>query len=327
MTLLLLLACTPDKDATPVDSAVTDSPTDTDTDTTDSPTDTDTTPTTVDEDQDGYYLRDDCDDTDPDIHPGAEEIIGNGVDEDCYDGDLPDADRDGYGDADHGGDDCDDTSDWVHPGATEYCDPIDQDCDGEAIALGGCEGPQEARAWAELIFTDNTGAFAGADVIGAGASTVTTGTYLATEWEVDGTPVEPAWGIYDFTQPLNTPLVAPVAASQIFTAPIGLPVGLIDAGDVTGDGAADLVFWGSIYGAYIAPGPFPLDGSLIDASETGLYWWAPPPQGWYENWCQQVVVGGDFDADGINDALCDSSPPRGRHHRRLPPDVPRRVVR
>ncbi|MBN2797809.1 MAG: putative metal-binding motif-containing protein [Deltaproteobacteria bacterium] len=94
----------------------------------------------------------DCDDDDPDVHPGAEEACDD-VDSDCDGADTPDepitlyatdADGDGYGDDDSAflhschlpgaliqGGDCDDDDPGIHPGATDRCDLVDDDCDGE----------------------------------------------------------------------------------------------------------------------------------------------------------------------------------------------------
>jgi hypothetical protein len=94
----------------------------------------------------------DCDDADPAVNPGAEELC-NGVDDNCDgvadDGHVTtwyqDGDGDGYGDPELFVEDCDGPSGWVaegtdcddgdpavHPGAEEVCDGDDDDCDGRA---------------------------------------------------------------------------------------------------------------------------------------------------------------------------------------------------
>lgn len=103
----------------------------------------------------------DCDDADPNVHPGATDIPYDGVDQDCAGDDDYDRDGDGYRcdpavapgciglDFDCGSDgdacDCNDDPDAggadIHPDAWETADPgdVDEDCDGviNRVAVDG----------------------------------------------------------------------------------------------------------------------------------------------------------------------------------------------
>jgi large repetitive protein len=105
----------------------------------------------MDEDSDGYYDEEDCDDQDPNIHTGAAEIC-DGVDNNC-DGIIDegvsahfylDEDQDGFGANDSSleaceapegyvpiSNDCNDQDPLIYPAATEQCDELDNDCNGE----------------------------------------------------------------------------------------------------------------------------------------------------------------------------------------------------
>ncbi len=73
----------------------------------------------------------DCDDADPAVNPGAEEIWYDGVDGDCDGASDYDADADGFDHDAHGGTDCDDEDPAVNPDAEEtWYDGVDGDCDG-----------------------------------------------------------------------------------------------------------------------------------------------------------------------------------------------------
>ena len=96
-----------------------------------------------DHDCDGYKNRDaggdDCNDDDPAVHPGAQEVCGNGKDDNCngmVDEDL-DEDGDGFKTCTPPVD-CNDQDPAVHPGAAEICDGKDNDCNG------GCDEPFDA---------------------------------------------------------------------------------------------------------------------------------------------------------------------------------------
>lgn len=86
----------------------------------------------------GVPLGQDCDDTRPNVRPGAVEVCDEaGLDEDCDATTLgSDADGDGFQSAEccNGaacGDDCNDAVRTANPLATEVCNGIDDDCDGD----------------------------------------------------------------------------------------------------------------------------------------------------------------------------------------------------
>jgi len=94
-----------------------------------------------DQDNDGVELPLDCDDTDPDIFPGATEIFGDGIDNNCdgnVDEGFTDVDGDGFVletlNVLAGFVDCDDGNIAVNPGATDTpSDDVDDNCSGFVV--------------------------------------------------------------------------------------------------------------------------------------------------------------------------------------------------
>ncbi len=109
-------------------------------------------PDDPDKDGDGY-VENDCNNNNPAIHPNAQEICGDRVDQDCNGADLEcgpsDRDDDGDGYTENQGD-CDDRSVFIGPKAQEICgDNIDQDCDGYDIVCNPKDMDNDGDGYSE----------------------------------------------------------------------------------------------------------------------------------------------------------------------------------
>jgi len=131
----------------------------------------------------------DCDDSNGDIHPDADEVCDS-VDNDCdtlIDGEddsidpsalsrfYADTDDDGFGDPDASVDaceappghvaessDCDDLSGAVHPAATEVCDDIDNDCDG---LIDGDDDSVDPSSYRDFYADNDADGYGSGDIV------------------------------------------------------------------------------------------------------------------------------------------------------------------
>ena len=91
-------------------------------------------PSVSDNDGDGFTVaQGDCNDDSANQYPGASDVCGDGIDQDCSGSDavcVEDIDNDGDGYTENQGD-CNDANAGIRPGMQEVCgDGIDQDCNG-----------------------------------------------------------------------------------------------------------------------------------------------------------------------------------------------------
>jgi hypothetical protein len=131
----------------------------------------------------------DCDDTNPAVNPSADELCGDGLDNDCdgavddagVDAEVfhPDADGDGFGDPTTSlescsvpnghvtdGTDCDDDAPEIAPDAVERCNSVDDDCDG----LVDDADPNLAEGNPYFVDADDDGYGAGPVVLACAAA-------------------------------------------------------------------------------------------------------------------------------------------------------------
>ena len=276
---------------------------------------------------DGWALqRGDCNDYDPGVHPGADELC-NGTDDDC-DGRTDegavdaatwyaDDDGDGWGDDAHTwpaceqpdgwisqGGDCDDGDPGTHPEAEEVCwTPEDDDCDGDAN--------EQDAAGCDTFYEDADGDGYG----GAGACfcEAVEPWLLETSTDCDDqdASIHPDAEEVDdlIDQDCDGGVNLAVSAMTIRVTGeaendnAGISAAMV--GDVDGDGWGDLLVGAhgddsnaSASGAaYLVLGPVTADVALVDAHAKLLGTNYADYAGW------QVAPAGDQDGDGHADLL------------------------
>lgn len=215
-----------------------------------------------------------------------------------------DADGDGHATRDDGGDDCDDHDPTSYPGAEEWCDPVDHDCDGEALAPGVCAKIQEPAPIETTVirYTDPYFTVAAYRVIG----------------DLDGDGIGEIYvACWDYCGYLQRSYQ--ILQGGIADPPMSIPESNLEtwylvsgdyggsyaepAGDVNGDGIEDLAFLidDGIRGLYVEYGPFSLSGEVHELTDDPDLVYQSEPSDVGTTWGYPYIGGVDFDGDGRSD--------------------------
>ncbi|MCB9689084.1 MAG: putative metal-binding motif-containing protein [Alphaproteobacteria bacterium] len=262
-------------------------------------------PTTVgaDVDQDGAHATVDCDDQDPAVHPGAEEVPCNGLDDDCDGRPAPGT--------------CtltlEDASLTVPPGPTTAWWTIGADLDGDGWAelqvdeLTSYGGTLRSR-WIDARDPGNSGV---EDAVVA--IEVTFDHFDAFRWaavgETDGEPGADIWlgrFLFQGVRPGDRLVDEDAVATYVLDA--SEPWTPASLADIDGDGLQDLVFWtGGQQRAVLAP----FDGEVVVSHATSVAVAQPPLQidgsvVHLAPFCPDdgAVAVGDVTGDGVQDVGC-----------------------
>ncbi len=251
----------------------------------------------------------DCDDADPAIHPGADELC-NGLDDDCdglADEDTVDAgtwhedeDGDGYGDENDAttaceqpegtvddATDCDDEDSAIHPGAEPGCDGLDHDCDGLVDNDADGDGYADEACGGDDCDDEDASTYPYApEVCEDGVVNDCLGSEEAAS--------EACWADYELSR-AHAKLMGEVDYQVAGTA-------LSGAGDVDRDGLADLLIGAKGYDSYRGVACLflgPVSGTMgISSADAFL---RGQTQGDYAG--SAVAAAGDVNGDGFIDLM------------------------